>query len=82
MPVLAGKTDTGRIWVYVRDDKPFGGPAPPAAVFYYSRDRRHASPSASGQLHGNLAGQRLSGYGKLYEARAARLARSWKPPAG
>jgi len=38
--VLAkGKTDTGRIWVYVRDDKPFGGPAPPAAAFYYSRDR-------------------------------------------
>ncbi len=30
VPVLAkGKTDTGRIWVYVRDDKPFGGPAPP-----------------------------------------------------
>ncbi len=34
MPVLAkGKTDTGRIWVYVEDDKPFGGPAPPGAVF-------------------------------------------------
>src|SRR3979490_1576983 len=32
VPVLAkGKTDTGRIWVYVRDAKPFGGPAPPAA---------------------------------------------------
>src|SRR6201990_1466089 len=30
VPVLAkGKTDTGRIWVYVRDDNPFGGPAPP-----------------------------------------------------
>src|SRR5450830_1127325 len=41
VPVLAkGKTDTGRIWVYVRDDKPFGGPAPPAAVFYYSRKDR------------------------------------------
>ena len=33
VPVLAkGKTDTGRIWVYVRDDKPFGGPAPILAV--------------------------------------------------
>src|SRR6202042_3934795 len=33
VPVLAkGKTDTGRIWVYVRDDKPFGGPSPPGAV--------------------------------------------------
>src|SRR5918997_466997 len=41
VPVLAkGKTDTGRIWVYVRDDRPFGGPAPPAALFHYSRDRR------------------------------------------
>ena len=40
VPVLAkGKTDTGRCWVYVRDDRPFGGPAPPAAMFYYSRDR-------------------------------------------
>jgi len=32
--VLAkGKTTTGRLWTYVRDDRPFGGPAPPAAVF-------------------------------------------------
>jgi hypothetical protein len=35
VPVLAkGKTDIGRCWVYVRDDRPFKGPAPPAAVFY------------------------------------------------
>jgi transposase len=47
VPVLAkGKTDTGRIWVYVRDDKPFGGPAPPGAVFYYSRDRAGEHPQA------------------------------------
>jgi len=47
VPVLAkGKTDTGRIWVYVRDDKPFGGPAPPGAVFYYSRDRAGKHPQA------------------------------------
>ena len=40
MPILAkGKTVTGRVWVYVRDDRPFGGPAPPAALFYASRDR-------------------------------------------
>src|SRR3546814_17144536 len=33
VPVLArGKTDTGRLWVYVRDDRPFAGPEPPAAV--------------------------------------------------
>ncbi len=38
VPVLAkGKTDTGRLWAYVRDDRPFGGVDPPAAVFHYSR---------------------------------------------
>jgi Transposase IS66 family len=37
VPVLAKvKTRTGRIWTYVRDDRPFGGAAPPAAVFFYS----------------------------------------------
>ena len=40
----SGKTDTGRLWVYVRDDRPFGGRAPPAAVFYYSRDRGGGHP--------------------------------------
>jgi hypothetical protein len=54
VPVLAkGKTNTGRIWVYVRDDKPFGGPAPPAAVFYYSREHPQAHlASYTGGLDG------------------------------
>jgi len=40
VPVLAKEnTDTGRCWVYVRDDRPFGGQDPPAAMLYYSRDR-------------------------------------------
>lgn len=40
MPVLAkDRTITGRLWTYVRDDHPFGGPAPPAAIFYYFRDQ-------------------------------------------
>src|SRR5882672_4898383 len=39
-PVLAkGKTRTGRLWTYVRDDRPFAGPEPPAAAFFYSPDR-------------------------------------------
>jgi len=47
VPVLARlKTDTGRIWAYVRDDRPFGGPAPPAAPFQYSRDRGGEHPLA------------------------------------
>ncbi len=41
----AGKTITGRLWVYVRDDRPFGGLAPPAALFHYSPDRTAAHPN-------------------------------------
>ena len=45
VPVLAkGKCRTGRIWTYVRDDRPFGGKAPPAAVFFYSADRTGIHP--------------------------------------
>ena len=48
VPVLAkGKTDTGRLWVYVRDDRPFAGGAPPAALFRYSRDRRGEHPAGA-----------------------------------
>ena len=69
VPVLAkGKTDTGRIWVYVRDDKPFGGPAPPAAAFYYSRDRAGEHPQAHlASYTGIFQADAYSGYGKLYE---------------
>ena len=60
VPVLAkGKTDTGRCWVYVRDDRPFGGAAPPAAMFYYSRDRKGEHP----QRH-------LAGYSGIFQADA------------
>jgi len=69
VPVLAkGKTDTGRIWVYVRDDKPFGGPAPPGAVFYYSRDRAGKHPRAHlANYTGIFQADAYEGYGKLYE---------------
>ncbi|WP_122405318.1 IS66 family transposase [Bradyrhizobium vignae] len=39
-----GKCTTGRIWTYVRDDRPFAGPAPPAAVYYASSDRGGEHP--------------------------------------
>jgi transposase len=69
VPVLAkGKTDTGRIWVYVRDDKPFGGPAPPGAVFYYSRDRAGKHPQAHlANYTGIFQADAYDGYGKLYQ---------------
>jgi transposase len=42
IPVLEpglGRTRTGRLWVYVRDDRPFCGPAPPAAAYFYLRGK-------------------------------------------
>ncbi len=70
VPVLAkGKTDTGRVWVYVRDDRPFGGPAPPAALFYYSRDRAGEHPERHlAGFTGFLQADAYSGYNGLYEA--------------
>src|ERR1700760_2126476 len=45
VPVLAkNKTVTGRLWTYVRDDRPFGGSDPPAVMFFYSRDRGGEHP--------------------------------------
>ena len=70
VPVLAkGKTDTARLWVYVRDDHPFAGADPPAALFHYSRDRRGEHPrshliSWSGILQADAYG----GYNDLYAA--------------
>ena len=68
VPVLAkGKTDTGRLWVYVRDDAPFGGPAPPAALFHYSRDRRGEHPRAHlATWTGILQADAYGGYSELY----------------
>ena len=69
VPVLAlGKCDVGRCWVYVRDDSPFGGPGPPAAMFYYSRDRAGAHPQAHLAHYGGiLQADAFGGYTKLYE---------------
>lgn len=69
VPVLAkGKTDIGRCWTYVRDDRPFGGHAPPAAVFYYSRDRGGEHPERHlAAFSGILQADAYGGYGRLYE---------------
>ena len=69
VPVLAkGKTDTGRCWVYVRDDHPFGGQDPPAAMFYYSRDRagEHAQAHLA-DYAGIFQADAFGGYNRLYE---------------
>ena len=70
VPVLAKtKTRLGRLWTYVRDDRPFAGTAPPAAVFFYSPDRGGAHP----QRHlagwsGLMQADAYAGYAELYEA--------------
>ncbi len=75
VPVLGKtKTDVGRLWTYVRDDRPFAGLAPPAALFHYSRDRRAEHPF-----------QHLAGYRGILQADAYAgynaLFRSDRPPA-
>jgi transposase len=69
VPILAkGKTVKGHIWVYVRDDRPFGERAPPAALYYASRDRRHEHPARHLQnFSGILQADAYSGYNKLYD---------------
>ena len=69
MPVLAKvKTRTGRIWTYMRDDRPFGGDAPPAAVFFYSPDRAsiHPEQHLAGYC-GILQADAYAGFNTLYE---------------
>ena len=70
VPVLAkGKTATGRAWVYVRDDAPFGGPDPPAALFRYSRDRSGDHPVEHLRSYtGILQADAYAGYNRLYAA--------------
>jgi len=69
VPILAkGKTVTGHIWTYVRDDRPFGSRAPPAAIYYASRDRRHEHPVRHLRAFaGILQADAYGGYNELYE---------------
>ncbi len=67
VPVLAkGKTSTGRLWAYVRDDRPFGQRMP-AALFRYSPDRRgeHPEQHLAGYV-GILQADAYAGFGRLY----------------
>ena len=46
VPLLArGGTRQARLWTYVRDDRPFAGDAPPAALFFFSPDREKTHPN-------------------------------------
>ena len=71
VPVLAKiKTVTGRLWTYVRDDRPFGGQAPPAAVFFYSPNRAGEHPADHlADFQGILQADAYAGYEQLYEGK-------------
>jgi hypothetical protein len=68
VPVMAkGKTVTGRLWTYVRDDRPFAGPAPPAAMFFYSPDRTGEHPRRHlARYAGILQADAYAGFNGLY----------------
>jgi transposase len=61
--------NSGRLWTYVRDDRPFAGPEPPAAAFFYSRDRggEHPEQHIAGYA-GLMQADAYAGFNRLYEA--------------
>ena len=81
VPVLCpgrGRTQTGRLWAYVRDDRPSAGPDPPAVVYRYSPDRKGERPQ--GHLRaftGILQADGYSGFTALYEQGRVREAACW-----
>jgi transposase len=65
----AGKTKTGRLWAYVRDERGHGGARPPAAVYYYSPDRKGEHPVAHlDRFSGHLHADGYAGFNALYAA--------------
>ena len=71
VPVLApgnGKTKTGRLWTYVRDDRPWGDKTPPAVWFAYTPDRKGEHPIAHlREFTGKLQADGYAGYDAVYE---------------
>ncbi len=81
VPVLApgnGKTKTGRLWTYVRDDRPAGSEAAPAVWFAYSPDRKgkHPEDHLNG-FHGFLQADGYAGFNHIYEKGAIQEAGCW-----
>ncbi|WP_285772618.1 IS66 family transposase, partial [Rhizobium dioscoreae] len=70
VPLLAkGATKQARLWTYVRDDRPFAGGAPPAALFYFSTDREKTHPNTHlAGWDGILQADAYGGYNDLYRA--------------
>ncbi len=81
VPVLApgnGKTKTGRLWTYVRDDRPAGSSTPAAVWFAYSPDRRGEHPRGHlRSFSGTLQADAYAGFHHLYEGGRIQEAACW-----
>src|SRR6516164_9721018 len=81
VPVLApgnGKTKTGRLWTYVRDDRPAGSTEPPAVWFAYSPDRKSERPFDHLRgFRGTLQADAYAGFNRLYEQGVVVEAACW-----
>jgi len=81
VPVLApgqGKTKTGRLWTYVRDDRPAGDTAAPAVWFAYSPDRKGEHPAQHlEKFRGTLQADAYAGFNQLYEDGRIEPAACW-----
>ncbi|MGA9937108.1 MAG: IS66 family transposase [Candidatus Acidiferrales bacterium] len=81
VPVLApglGKTKLGRLWAYVRDDRPAGDATPPAVWFAYTPDRKGEHPKAHlSSFTGTLQADAYAGFDQLYETGRIREAACW-----
>jgi hypothetical protein len=73
-----GRTKTGRLWVYARDDRPWSGPEPPAAVYFYSPDRKAERPASHLQdFRGVLQVDGYAGFERLTTPGDIVLAACW-----
>ena len=81
VPVLApgnGKTKTGRLWTYVRDDRPAGDKTPPAVWFAYTPDRKGEHPKAHlSKFQGTLQADGYAGFEQIYETGRIQEAACW-----
>src|ERR1035438_8228211 len=81
IPVLApgnGKTKTGRLWTYVRDERPAGGEAAPAVWFAYSADRKGEHPQQHlADFRGILQADGYAGFSKIYDGGLVFEASCW-----
>ena len=81
IPVLdpgRGRTKSGRLWVYARDDRPWSGPEPPAVVYFYNPDRKAERPAAHLQdFRGVLQVDGYAGFERLTATGDIVLAACW-----